>query len=300
MRARISCVAAVLALGAARAGALEGVDLGAASGFDVRVLLASPPRGLEGSLVPPLRLDHGAGGAAKATTPRGSDRRRYIGPVLLSAVVPGAGEIATGHWMRGLPLLAADVATWIGKAHFEAEGRDWRDRYQTFADTHWRYTGDRNGNGFIDVGFETPGWQENLELYFDSSQADPGLRWWNPEAPYNCNCPYIPKEEDPQHYYENIGKYRYYWMGWEDWAYNAASPRDSDSAMRRQYGDMRIESNDNFDNANALVAVAMVNRLVSAVQSVFLVRGDLRRERLTVVPMKVSGLGAGLAMKLRY
>lgn len=283
LRANMSVWAAILGA-AATVRAVEPLD--ARAGFDVRALLVLPAEDAPStSLVPSLRLDRGAGGTSAPTAPPGGNIRRYVMPVVLSAAVPGAGEIATGHWLRGLPLLAADVATWIGKAHFESEGRDWRDRYEAFADAHWSYAR----------------WQDSLSVHFDSSQPEPGLRWWNPEAPYNCNCPYVPKEEDRQHYYENIGKYRYYWPGWEDWSYNTTSPRDSDSAsMRRQYGDMRIESNDNFDDANALVVVAMANRLLSVVQTVFLVRGDLRHERLTVSPMKMSGMGAGMAMRLRY
>jgi hypothetical protein len=65
------------------------------------------------------------------------DHRRYVLPVLLSAVVPGAGEIATGHFWRGLPLVAADVATWLVHANYEQKGRDWRDKYEAFADAHW-------------------------------------------------------------------------------------------------------------------------------------------------------------------
>jgi hypothetical protein len=231
-----------------------------------------------------------------------ASRKRYIAPVLLSAAIPGAGEIATGHWWRGLPLLAADVATWFGHAHYKEEGRAWRDRYQAFADAHWHLSGDTNGNGVIDAGSEISGWQENLEQYYDAGQPDPDLRWWDPAAPYECTCPFIPRDEDPQHYYENIGKYRYYWMGWEDWSYNPDDPRNSDSAAyRAQYNGMRIESNDNFDRARALVAVAMANRALSVAQSIFLVRRDGRgRESMSLRPMKVRGMGAGLELRWKY
>ena len=41
---------------------------------------------------------------------------RYVLPVALSAVVPGMGEIVTGHWLRGLPWLwprSATTRRWI-------------------------------------------------------------------------------------------------------------------------------------------------------------------------------------------
>ncbi len=272
-------------------------------GMDLRALMTAP----RATDVPNFDLGLGRmqtdGGAAGGTTTLGfENRKRYVVPALLSAAIPGAGEIATGHWMRGLPLVLADVATWVGYAHFESEGRDLRTRYEAFADVHWRITGDANGNGVIDAGTETPGWQENLEQYYSASQPNPDLRWWDPNAPYECTCPFIPVEEDRQHYYENVGKYRYYWMGWDDWSYNPNDPRNSDSASHRaQYADMRISSNDNFDHATTMIVVAMANRLLSVAQSIYLVHRDGRgQEQFSVKPMKMQGLGAGLQVSLKY
>ena len=248
------------------------------------------------------RLQSGGAGGDAAVTPEVTNRKRYIVPVVLSALVPGTGEMATGHFWRGLPLLALEIATWTAHAHYEEEGRNARDRYQSFADAHWRITGDVNGNGVIDAGTESDAWQENLEQYYGPSQPDPDLRWWDPTAPYECTCPYIPKEEDPQHYYENIGKYRYYWMAWDDWSYNDAVPRNSDSAARRaEYNSMRIESNDAFDTSRNMIVVAMANRMLSVAQSVYLVRRDGREQgSLSIQPMKVQGMGAGLELRLKY
>src|SRR2546425_6384164 len=90
-------------------------------------LLAPPaPHGLAlarvpNPLGPALRLEpallEGPGSGAAPGTASGNltgSHRRYVLPVVLSALVPGAGEISTGHWLRGLPLVAADVATWLG------------------------------------------------------------------------------------------------------------------------------------------------------------------------------------------
>lgn len=247
-------------------------------------------------LLPGLRLQQpGAMGASVGPEP--STRKRYVLPVLLSAAVPGAGEIATGHWLRGLPLVAADVATWLGYAHFQQEGRDWRTSYERFGDKYWHYTGDANGNGQFDAG-EIKGWQENLREYYDGQNGE-AYDWYDPGAAYNCTCPFIPKEEDRQHYYENIGKYRYYWMGWEDWL-PSEDFRNSDSqGLRRQYDDMRIRSNNNFDRSTQMIVVGMATRLASVVQTVFLVRGDLRRD-LQVRPLRLSGRGGGLELTYKY
>jgi len=247
------------------------------------------------AVLPPLRL---AGVLEQtATTPAptsatddGTDwatHRRYVGPVLLSALVPGTGEMVTGHFWRGLPLLAIDVATWFGYAHYQAEGRDSRARYEQYADTHWNYRT----------------WMDSLSTHYGDTQPNENLRWYAPLSGErdSCTCAFVYKEEDRQHYYENVGKYRFFWMGWDDWSYNTADPVNSDSAHhRREYNDIRIESNDNFDHATSLLFVAMATRLVSVVQTVFLVRSDLRSESLTFEPRMLPGRGTGFALTYRH
>jgi hypothetical protein len=206
--------------------------------------------------------------------------------------------MASGHFWRGLPLLAIDIATWAGYFHYQNEGEDFRAQYETFADQNWHYSGDVNANGTVDFG-EIPGWQENLRDYYDG-QSGPTYDFYDTEQPYNCTCPYIPKEDDRQHYYENIGKYLFYYSGWDDWAWNG-DPATSDSrSLRHQYNSMRIESNDNFDRATDLVVVAMATRLVSVVQSVFLVRGDRQQAKFDLQPVPVPGRGGGFRLRYRY
>ena len=120
--------------------------------------------------------------------------------------------------------------------------------------------------------------------------------YWDPSAPYNCDCspPYIPKDEDAHEYYENLGKYNHFYPGWDDWSlsYDPESP----DANRRQYVDMRIESNDNYDNAHTLLGVAAVTRIISVIQSFWLVRRDSRQEGLQLQPMTDRGFGSGLRL----
>jgi hypothetical protein len=229
-----------------------------------------------------LQTEGGSGAAGDAAAADASSHRAYVLPVVLSALVPGTGEMVSGHFWRGLPLLAIDVATWAGYFHYQNEGKDWRTQYESFADQHWHY----------DL------WQEHLANYYN----EPGSPYdfYDPTLPYNCTCPYIPKEDDRQHYYENIGKYLFYWPGWEDWEYSG-DPATSDSrALRDEYNGMRIESNDNFDRATDLVVVAMATRLISVIQTVFLVRGDQKQAQLDVQPVATPGHGGGLRLRYRY
>ncbi len=242
---------------------------------------ASRPKAVE--LVPSLRF--GLAQSTTSTAPPSTTRSRYALPMVLSALVPGAGEIASGHLWHGLPLVAIDVATWLGYAHAQSEGNEWLDRYEAFADLHW----------------DEARWQTNLEFAASDSAGPNGWSsYWDPTAPHNCDCspPYIPREEDEREYYENLGKYNHFFPGWEDWSlqYDPESP----AALRRQYVDMRIQSNDNYENAHTLLGIAAATRILSVIQSFWLVRRDGREEGLSMQPMTFKGLGTGLRLKWSF
>ena len=50
-----------------------------------------------------------------------------------------------------------------------------------------------------------------------------------------------------------------------------------------------------------MIVVAMANRMLSVAQSIYLVRRDGREQgSLSIQPMKVRGMGAGLELRLKY
>lgn len=248
--------------------------------FSTRALLrAAPPTDAEqgARLLPSQRLDLSASSSSSSSDPNGPTKSRYALPMVLSAVVPGAGEISLGHWWRGVPLVALDVATWLGYAHFNSEGNSIRDDYESFADAHW----------------SEARWQTNLPTAY-------GGLYYDETAPWNCDCspPYIPPDEDQREYYENLGKYRQFFPGWEDWSDNY-DPENPES-LRRIYADMRIDSNNNFDNAHRMLGVAALTRLVSVAQSFWLVRSQTQSAGLMLQPVTFGGLGSGLKLKATF
>jgi hypothetical protein len=281
-RARWQSACAAAALAAASLTATDATAAADTFGFGAAV----PP--VPVALEPSGRLQRvalaGEGGGEGEGDPGTRTRRgRYALPMLLSAIVPGTGEIVTGHLWNGLPLVAADVATWLGYAHYQSEGDTWKDTYEAFADAHW------------DEGR----WQQGL-AHADSMPPNPWDSYWDPSAPYNCDCspPYIPRSEDEREYYENLGKYNHFFPGWEDWtlAYDPESP----ASLRRQYVDMRIESNDNYENADTMLGVAAATRLLSIIQTYWLVRRDGRSDGLFVEPVTFRGRGSGMRLKWSF
>ena len=62
---------------------------------------------------------------------------------------------------------------------------------------------------------------------------------------------------------------------------------------------MRIASNDSYDNADQLLSVAAITRVVSVVQCIWLVHRDANRTKLSVEPM-FGRLGPGLRLRARF
>jgi len=179
-------------------------------------------------------------------------------PLLYSAIIPGTGELSMGYEKRGVALMALEVAAWAGYFYNENEGMNKRTDYENFADAHWDQQ--RWADWHYDVyptftGF-TPAQMDSVGRAKSGNGAWPGY------------SPWVSKEEDRQHYYENIGKYDWYISGWEDYDPDLA-PRNTD--IRDQYRAMRKESNDQLDQANQFIYLSLATRVFSLVETSVLI-----------------------------
>ena len=187
-------------------------------------------------------------------------------PVLYSALVPGVGEITMGYEKRGIALIALDVLAWTGYFVKHDEGLDERDEYEAYADQYW------SERKFIDdhpLIYPLP--DQTLEYLEEQGQAVSGSGgdWWTGYIPY------VSKEEDKQHYYENLGKYDWFVSGWSDYD-PTIDPPLAESAQRETYRAMRAESNDDLDQANSFIWVSLAARVFSIAETAIIVHN--RRE----------------------
>lgn len=206
----------------------------------------------------------------------GSAQQSYL-PVLYSALIPGLGEATMGYWGRGIALMAVEVATWSGYFVKHNDGLDKRAEYEAFADDHWNY--DR----WIDEHPcpTIPPSGATLEDVEACGRASSGSGAWPGYIPW------VPKEEDKQHYYENIGKYDWYISGWEDWN-PATNPLPHQTDLRTQYRTMRGESNDDLDQAASFVWVSLAARAFSLVETAIIVHNRRDSSGGTGQPAPVS------------
>jgi hypothetical protein len=159
---------------------------------------------------------------------------------MLSLVVPGAGEYYNGQKIKAVSFLAADALFWTGYFIYHKKGVDKENDYKAFADLHY--------------------------------DPDVFLQWWDtvPEDDQNAYSHRLPVDENGMpirnhEYYENIGKYDQFQVGWEDIGPNY--PPEDTSALwgyRVTYLDMRKQSNDYYSRATTMIMVSIANHIVSA------------------------------------
>jgi hypothetical protein len=222
-------------------------------------------------------------------------------PVLYSALMPGLGELTMGYTFRGIALMAVEVAAWSGYFVKHTDGLDKRDEYEAFADAHW------TEQKFIDDHLcpTLPPSGRTLEMVEECGQAASGSGgdWWLGYIPY------VSKEEDKQHYYENLGKYDWFVSGWSDWDPNQPDPPQPNSALRDQYRAMRADSNGALDDANAFVWVSLAARVFSLAETAIIVhnrrenfdQASNRDENPVALRARPRGWGGGeLALEVRF
>ena len=203
----------------------------------------------------------------------GGDRRGSYFPVVLSALVPGAGEIYLGYKWRGIALLAVEAGAWTGYFAKRSRGLDTRAEYEAFADAHWT----------------TRDWIKNHpETYplfpdFTIEQMDSVGR----AIPSSGHIPWVSKEEDKQHYYENIGKYQWYLSGWDDYDPDVF-PNMENTPRRDEYRALRRESNDRLDAANRFIYLSLATRVFSVMHTYLLVRSGAGGDADAAMPTNLN------------
>jgi len=159
---------------------------------------------------------------------------------LYNLAIPGTGHLYAGY-KRGFAYLSVEGLSWATYFYYHDLGKSKEDEFEGYADAHWDY------NRWIGACNCQGSDYDNLIKNFYANNK--------------------------QQYYEDIGKIPAYFQGWVD--YDASK---MDAASRRFYRGMRTDSNDLLKNASYALMVAFVNRIVSAVDVIRL----MKKEKETV------------------
>lgn len=209
---------------------------------------------------------------------KASQRKSPLYAGLMSAAIPGVGEIYAGSFWRGTAFIAAEAALWVFYASYEGKGDDQTRLFQQFADEHFsvvlyaqwmqQYAAVLNPN--ID-----PADCSGIVI-----SNDPNLKPWDRIDWAKLNrCEEaigartgtgfthrLPRRPEQQ-YYELIGKYEQYSSGWDDANVDPSNYLTNLSARFLAYRDMRGKANDFYNIATTVSYVLVANHLLSALDA---------------------------------
>ena len=219
------------------------------------------------------------GGRSTAATVGGdSGRRSPALPMLMSLVVPGAGEVYLGH-KRGFLQIALDAASIYSAVHYSNKGQDKKDEYYAFADEHWF-------EGRLDAAYDSAYLDRPDAINAYSDLVGVGLEYgFEPDSeanpPYTGIPLWVSAVDDRREYYENLGKWDQFVFGWDDFEdprgflgvedadlANLKDPRTSEN--REIYRQMRKDSNDYYAKRDRFIYASIAFRVLSVLQVAYL------------------------------
>ena len=255
------------------------------------------------------------GGADPEPVPRAEPRKGKSSrrAFLLSALVPGLGEWYAGSKKRGLAFFGAEVALVGLWAAWKGKGKDLEEEFRAVADEHWdpeEYIAWREStiSNSSSTHHALPCSSEVRDVYI------PARREWKDQqqtgglgsaAFGGCASSQI------QQYYELIGKYDQFVVGWDDivrrstdnavgWT-EVDSVENFHSERRLRYEDDRDESNRFLKRASTVTGVILINHVISAIDAARVARARAagadeaalrQRTRLALVVQRVPMLVA--------
>jgi hypothetical protein len=213
--------------------------------------------------------------------------------LLLSAIIPGAGQFYAKNYIFAAAFLAIEVGAWYGVASYHAEGMDKEEEYIAFADDHWTYfddlySGDGDFGSYLDYEywaaslFGPDGESGGTDGYTNDIGIWDALTWEEKLAylPSNGFTHELDEEDKDQQYYEMIGKYDQFGAGWPgdgDYVANYRADKtvgdgwtwQTHNSYRENYLNMRKDSNDALDRSKNFTMVVLANHLLSALHAGF-------------------------------
>ncbi len=265
-----------------------------------------------------ITSDERPGSPVDVTVPTSVGRKSVARAMLLSAVLPGLGQMYAGGrrgYAVGGTMAAVDVmSAWL---YFDnnRKGDDRKTDYRAFASEH--YSRDRFEKYVRDTIVAL-----SPDPVFESC-TDPGS--YDSSACWTSIHNVFPLSDgDDAAYYEQIGDEYRYVFGWDDW-YSGRTPNHADvwidwdpytalpatipttSVNRDIYRDMKSEADDFYGRADRYAWVMVIGRVVSMIDAAILVKlmnrdlasiGD--NPRLTLKAGLNGGPNFKVGLKMRF
>ena len=195
------------------------------------------------------------------------DKKSPVLSGVLSAIVPGAGQVYNGdYWIAGI-FVAVEAALITTAVVYDNKGDDQTNLFQNYADDytnpdhHWSVVDyaewlaqyhDADLTKILILGTENlPPWEQ--VNWAELNAAETGSHHLYPHG--------------DQQYYEMIGKYHQYAAGWND--YTGGANNDLISSNFTYYSGLRGQANDYYNTASTAIVGVYINHLLSAAEAVW-------------------------------
>jgi hypothetical protein len=192
----------------------------------------------------------------------------------LSALIPGAGEIYTGDYLKAILFVAVEGISLYLNYHYTKKGDDQTIFFQNYADEYWsvvRYA------EWLNQWASALGGTANIHI-----SPDVNLKPWQRVNWDELNTAERSIREfshtlyphGHQQYYEMIGKYPQYSQGWDDskfarGQYTIAGEYYYDTQGKFiYYSGLRGKANDYYNYADKALIVTITNHIISMVDAI--------------------------------
>lgn len=200
-----------------------------------------------------------------------SEKSLFLAGVL-SAVLPGAGEIYSESYIKGGVFLLIEAAAWYFNASYTKRGDDQTQFFKNYADSYWsvvRYAEWLNrfakeldpingkSNIIINPDISLKPWQR--VNWDEVNVAEKSIKEFS----------HTLYPHGHQQYYELIGKYPQYNKGWDDADPYIKRYFDNLSPNFLHYSSLRGKANDYYNVATKAVLVVVINHLLSFADAIW-------------------------------
>jgi len=202
------------------------------------------------------------------------EKQNYRSPALagiMSFIVPGSGEVYTGNYLKATLFVAAEVTLIYLRSNYNKKGDDKTAEFEKYANKRWSAA--KYARWSMQKFNLTKEWEKKV---FDDPSNPNKVNWKQLNAMesaisitdagkyYSHNL----AAYGDQQYYEMIGKYTQFVAGWDDFNNPSWNYGDGITANFRQYKGMRGSANDYYNKASTLMAVIIVNHVISGIDAI--------------------------------
>lgn len=193
------------------------------------------------------------------------DRKKSVWlAAALSAAVPGAGQFYNGQYLKSAAFIAVEAAAITIGLIYDKKGNDQTDFFQNFADQHWSVDQYAKWTVIHAASINSSVNPASYNVFVNGK-----LNWSELNRLERAIGSYyshnLPRHGDQQ-YFEMIGKYPQFNVGWDDFG-NENTPfvyGDPLTPRFLHYSSERGKANDYYNIASKAVLVIVVNHIISA------------------------------------